>query len=146
MRRFAVVSGRRSEEVIMPARATKGSAGYDLYAAEDVVVPPGEVRIVPTGVKAYMNQGEVLLLFLRSSSGIRRGMRLANEVGVIDADYADNPDNDGEIGVAVWNPGSTPLSITRGEKIAQAIFMPFLLTDDDAADGERRGGYGSTGR
>lgn len=145
MRKFAVVSRCKDMMIDLPRRSTTGSAGYDMVAAEDTVVLPGETKVIPTGVKAYMNPGEVLLLFLRSSSGIKRHMRMANEVGVIDSDYADNPTNEGEIGIPIWNPGRSAITITKGEKIAQGVFVPFLLVDDDNATGERIGGVGSTG-
>lgn len=145
MRKFEVVSRCKDQMITLPRRSTTGSAGYDFFAAHDAIIMPGQTMIIQTGVKAYMNPGEVLLLFLRSSSGIKRGMRLANEVGVIDSDYADNPTNEGEIGIPIWNPGRTAIEIKKGEKIAQGIFVPFLLTDDDNATGERVGGVGSTG-
>jgi dUTP pyrophosphatase len=144
MRRFAVVSGYAGQ-VTLPQRKTAQSAGYDLAAAADVVVEPGRVALVPTGLKAYMQPDEVLLLTIRSSLAVKRGLCLANGVGVIDADYADNPDNEGHILVALFNPGTAPVHIARGERIAQGLFVRYLTTVDDAATGQRAGGFGSTG-
>jgi len=143
-RRFAVVTGYEGK-VRLPERKTALSAGYDLEAAEDVTLAPGEVALIPTGLKAYMEPGEVLLLYIRSSVAVKRGLTLVNGVGVIDADYVDNPDNEGHIRIALLNVGRETVSIARGERIAQAIFTPYLMVDGDAASGERKGGIGSTG-
>lgn len=141
-RRFAVVAGW---SVPLPVRKTAQSAGYDLAAAADTVVEPGRVALVPTGLKAYMAPDEVLLLYIRSSLAVKRGLMLANGVGVVDADYADNPDNEGHIMVAVANIGQTPVTIALGERIAQGIFTRYLTVEHDEATGDRTGGFGSTG-
>jgi len=143
-RRFATVAGYEGK-VRLPVRKTRLSAGYDLEAAEEVLVEPGRVALIPTGLKAYMEDGDVLLLAIRSSMAVKRGLMLANGIGVIDADYVDNPDNEGHVLVAVANTGQSPVRIQVGERIAQAIFTRFLTTDDDTASGERKGGLGSTG-
>lgn len=143
-RKFAPVTAYAGR-VELPVRKTAASAGYDLAAAEEVTVPPGEVRLIPTGLKAYMQEGEVLLLAIRSSLAAKRGLGLANGIGVIDADYADNPDNEGHILVAVRNHSAAPVTVAQGERIAQGIFVPFLITADDQAAGSRSGGFGSTG-
>lgn len=143
-RRFAPVTGYEGK-VRLPVRKTALSAGYDLEAAEAVTLQPGQVVLVPTGLKAYMEPGDVLLLAIRSSMAVKRGLMLANAVGVIDADYVDNPDNEGHILVALVNPGREPVAIARGERIAQAIFTHYLTVADDRAGGERTGGIGSTG-
>jgi dUTP pyrophosphatase len=144
-RRFEPIAAYAGR-VAIPQRKTARSAGYDLAAAEAVDVPPGGVALVPTGLKAYMNPDEVLLIFIRSSAAIRRGLSLANGVGVIDADYADNPENEGHILVAVRNGGSEPVRIEAGERIAQGIFVRYLTTVDDSPGGFRAGGFGSTGQ
>lgn len=100
--------------------------------------------MVPTGIKAYMQKGEVLLMFNRSSVS-KRGVMLANNVPVIDADYYNNPGNEGHIYLPIWNLGPEDLFIKKGERLAQGMFQTFLLADDDNADGKRVGGYGSTG-
>ncbi len=142
-RRFAPIRGYEGR-VSLPERKTSLSAGYDLAAVEAVTVPPGKVALVPTGLKAYMERGEVLLLYIRSSLAAKRGLMLANGVGVIDADYVDNPDNEGHIMVALANLGSNPADIAAGERIAQGIFTTFLTTEEDRAEGQRTGGFGST--
>lgn len=144
-RRFAAVRAYEGQ-VALPERKTAQSAGYDLAAADEVVVPPGRVILAPTGLKAYMEPDEVLLLTIRSSLAVKRGLMLANSVGVIDADYADNPDNEGQIQVALVNLGSEPVRLAKGERMAQGIFVKYLTTEEDQASGERTGGFGSTGR
>lgn len=143
-RRFAPVAAYAGR-VNLPARKTALSAGYDLEAAEDVALEPGAVVLVPTGLKAYLGPGEVLMLAIRSSIAVKRGLMMANGIGVIDADYVDNPENEGHIMVALTNLGAAPVQIKRGDRIAQAIFMPFLTTAGDVAAGRRDGGFGSTG-
>lgn len=145
MRRFAVVSSFAGKGIELPRRQTEGSAGYDLAAAEEVCIPAGEVRLVPTGLKVYLPPGEFLAVYIRSGLAARRGLQLANGVGIIDADYADNPENEGHILVALYNRGPCPVHITRGERIAQGIFTPYAVTDDDYVTGKRQGGLGSTG-
>jgi dUTP pyrophosphatase len=140
-----VVSAYRDRGIALPRRQTRGSAGYDLAAAESVRIDPGAVALVPTGLKVYMQPDEVLKIYIRSSLAVRRHLRLANQVGIIDADYADNPDNEGHILIALENRGQAPVFIERGERIAQGIFERYLVADDDDADGQRRGGVGSTG-
>jgi len=142
-RRFAAVSAYAGR-VNLPVRKTGQSAGYDLEAAEPVCIEPGAVALVPTGLKVYMEPGEALLVYVRSSLAVGRGLMLANGVGVIDADYADNPENEGHIMIALYNFGPAPAQIARGERIAQGIFTRFLTTADDAAAGARVGGFGST--
>ncbi len=144
-RRFAPVRAYEGR-VRLPQRKTRHSAGYDLEAAEEVTVQPGQVALVPTGLKAYMGEGEVLLLAVRSSLAVKRRLALANGIGVIDADYADNPDNEGHILVALVNLGTEPVTIARGERVAQGIFVNYLTVAGDQPGGQRVGGIGSTGR
>ena len=130
----------------LPKRQTANSAGYDFYALEDVVLPvSGETTIIRTGIKACMPKDEVLLLFIRSSMAIKQGLQLTNCVAVIDSDYYNNPDNEGEILIAVNNILSWgDVTIKKGERFAQGIFVKYGVTDNDDADGERKGGVGST--
>jgi dUTP pyrophosphatase len=144
-RRFMPVRGWE-DRAVLPVRKTAFSAGYDLSAAEAIEIPPGEVRLVPTGLKAYMGANEVLILAVRSSLAVKRRLVLANGIGVIDADYVDNPENEGHILVALENRGAQPTRIEAGERIAQGLFLPYLTTTDDNAGGERAGGFGSTGQ
>ncbi|NCU33658.1 MAG: hypothetical protein EOM23_12170, partial [Candidatus Moranbacteria bacterium] len=101
--------------------------------------------LVPTGIKAAMEDGEVLFLYNRSSNPLKRMLLLGNGTGCIDKDYFSNPDNDGEIMFQFWNFGLAPITIKKGERIGQAVFQKYLIIDDDDADGERVGGHGSTG-
>lgn len=144
-RRFAAVTAYEGR-VTLPQRKTALSAGYDLEAAAELSVAPGEVALVPTGLKAFMGPDEVLLLMVRSSLATKRNLMLANGVGVIDADYVDNPQNEGHIMIAVVNQGTATVRIAQGERVAQGIFTRFLTTDDDQATGQRSGGFGSTGK
>jgi dUTP pyrophosphatase len=145
-RRFAVVSTYADRGINLPKRKTSGSAGYDLESAATIKVGPGETVLVPTGLKAYMEQDEVLQVFIRSSLSIKYGLRLANGTGIIDADYVDNPDNEGHILLAVWNNSPQEVTIEKGQAIAQGIFLKYLTIDEDAASGRRIGGFGSTDR
>lgn len=144
MRRFAAIGSH--EDISLPERATPGSAGYDLAAAADCTIAPGAIGLVPTGLKVYLEPGEFLLIAARSSLALRRSLMLANGVGVIDADYADNPENEGHIQVALWNAGAHAQHIPKGERVAQAIFFSYLTVDSDQPGGRRTGGFGSTGR
>ena len=133
-------------EVILPTRATKNSAGHDFYAPCDIVIAPySSTSIIPTDVKAYMANDEVLLLFVRSSIGMKKGLNLANNVAVIDADYYSNPDNDGNIGFALRNLTDNVVAIKKGERIIQGVFIKYLTADDGNTEEERVGGIGSTG-
>lgn len=136
-----------NEEVVikLPRRATKGSAGYDCFAPIDIALEPGKDIKVPTGIRAYMKQGEVLMAFPRSGLGFKYYCRLANTVGIIDSDYYYS-DNEGHIFIKLRNEGDKPLIIRQGEAMCQFIFVPFLLADGDSFEnGEKRnGGFGST--
>ena len=100
--------------------------------------------LIPTGVKAYMEDDEVLYLYNRSSNPKKKGLILANSVGVIDKDYYGNPDNDGHIMFAFFNIKDEDITIKKGEAIGQGVFSKYLVTDDDVAGGDRTGGFGST--
>ena len=144
-RGFEIVSKYQGRGIDLPQRKTAASAGYDLQAARTVVVEPGQLA---TGLKAYMQSDEVLTIHIRSSMAIKRGLMLANHVGIVDADYYNNEENEGHIFIALWNRGKAAVTIEGGERIAQGIFMKYLAVDgDEAGAGEvRKGGFGSTGR
>ena len=144
MRRFEVVSRCKDMNVELPKRKTKKSAGYDFFAVEDFTLYPNKLCMVPTGVKAYMKDDEVLYLHIRSSVALKRGVRMLNSIGVIDADFVDNPDNEGEISLGLLSHNDDIVHIQKGERIAQGVFHKFLITDDDDAEGQRVGGIGST--
>ena len=148
VRGFEVAKGFENMRINLPERKTKMSAGYDVEAAEDVIVPafkPGQKpTLIKTGVKAYFPEDEVLYILNRSSNPKKKGLVMANSVGVIDADYYNNEDNDGHIMFAFYNILDTDTEIKKGERIGQAIFQKILLADNDNAEGERLGGFGST--
>ena len=150
LRGFEVAKGFEDKNINLPIRKTKYSAGYDIEAAEDVVIPSFKKgtnpTLVKTGLKAYMKDDEMLLLYNRSSNPKKKGLILANSVGVVDKDYYGNVDNDGHIMFAFYNIKDEDVEIKKGDAIGQAIFQKYLVTDDDAAEGEREGGFGSTSK
>lgn len=135
------------DSIKLPKRATKLSAGYDCYAPYGFTLNPGEEIKIPTGIKAYMKPGEVLLAFPRSGLGFKYFCRLANTIGVIDADYIES-DNEGHIFVKLRNEGDKEMHISVGTAMCQLIFIPFLLVDGDSFDNgnQRNGGFGSTNK
>ncbi|GAB6092665.1 dCTP deaminase/dUTPase family protein [Furfurilactobacillus curtus] len=176
-RGFEVVKRLADDPVPLPQRQTKAAAGYDLAAVSDFTLPSiwrghflkalwhmrhgkaltpellttadQELKpfLVPTGIKAFMQPDEVLLLVNRSSGPLKRRLILPNGVGVIDADYYSNDSNDGEIFVQLINYGLTDVTIKKGERIAQGIFVPFLTIDGETTPQmERNGGFGSSGK
>lgn len=145
IRGFELVS-QFTDEALLPKRETAHAAGYDLKAAETTEIAPGEIKLVPTGVKAYMQAGEVLYLFDRSSNPRKKGLVLINSVGVIDGDYYGNPANEGHIFAQMKNITDETVVVEGGERIVQGVFMPFLVADGDEAAGVRTGGFGSTGK
>ena len=172
IRGFEVVSKYEEEGLWLPKRATKGSAGYDFAAAEDIKIPSiwnilsknagveamknGKVVeenksylksvLVPTGIKAYMPANEYLMLVNRSSNPLKNNLSLPNGVGIIDSDYYNNENNEGEIFVQLINYGVEDYVIQKGDRIAQGIFMPYATIDGEPNDLDNRiGGFGSSG-
>ena len=147
-RGFEIAKGFEGEQINLPKRSTKNSAGYDIEAAENCVVPVFKLgqkpTLVKTGLKAYMQEDEVLILANRSSNPGKKGLILANSIGVVDSDYYGNPDNDGHIMFAFYNFKEEDVEIKKGERIGQGILQKYLITDNDSANGERTGGFGST--
>ena len=150
VRGFEIAKGFEEKGINLPERKTRCSAAYDIEAAEDVVVPSFKKGMKPTlvatGLKAYMQDDEMLVLYNRSSNPKKKGLILANSVGIIDKDYYGNEDNDGHIMFAFYNIKEEDVTIKKGECIGQAIFQKYLLTDDDNAEGIREGGFGSTSK
>ena len=144
IRGFEIAKGFEDKEINMPVRKTKYSAGYDIEAAEDTVIPSFKKGMAPTlvktGIKAYMQDDEVLMLYNRSSNPKKKGLILANSVGVIDKDYY------GHIMFAFFNIKDEDITIKKGEAIGQGVFQKYFVTDDDRACGERVGGFGSTSK
>ena len=176
MREFKRISKYEyDEDVKLPVRSTGKSAGYDLFAAEDILVPSywynlsqlfdetwdkeytleesaEEIKkhslkptFVPTGVKVYLEDDEELELRSRSSVATKNLLTLANGVGTIDADYVDNEDNEGHIMVALFNISPYNIKIKKGDKIAQGLIHKYIVADGDEATAQRTGGFGSTG-
>lgn len=149
-RGFEIAKGFENAGINLPVRKTKYSAGYDIEAVEDCIIPSFKKGMKPTlvktGIKAYMMEDEVLILANRSSNPGKKGLILANSIGVIDSDYYGNPDNDGHIMFAFFNVKDEDIEIKKGEAIGQGIFQKFLTVDKDLAEGERTGGFGSTSK
>ena len=167
IRGFEVCKGYEDKDITLPIRKTKNSVGYDIECAEDTVIPsiwktvfenvkrflawthdylPIKPTLVKTGVKAYFCEDEALFLANRSSNPAKKGLILANSIGVIECDYYGNPDNDGHIMYAYYNIFPTDTVLKKHDPVGQAFFQKFLITDDDKATGERMGGFGSTDR
>ena len=131
--------------IILPARSTKGSAGYDFKVPFKITLKPGQTIKIPTGIRVKMEAGWVLLLFPRSSLGFKYRMQLDNTVGVIDSDYFYS-DNEGHIIVKITNDTveNKVLEIEENKGVCQGIFFEFGITVDDSAEKIRNGGFGST--
>lgn len=147
IRGFEIVKGWENKGIILPKRATKNAAGYDIAAAEDVTIKPFEKgmkpTLIPTGVKAYCAEDEWYMLANRSS-GPKNGFMYPHGFGIIDSDYYNNETNDGHIYVQVINIKDEPLVVKKGDVIGQIVFMKYYLADNDVSSGIRKGGFGST--
>ena len=164
-RGFEVCKGYEDKEICLPVRKTKNSVGYDFEAAEDTVIPSmwktvfanmgkflkGDKEyetfkptLVKTGIKSYFEEDEGLFLANRSSHPGKKGLVLANSIGVIESDYYGNEDNDGHIMFAYYNFFPVDITIKKHETCGQGFFQKFLVADDDNAKGTRKGGFGST--
>ena len=157
MRKFEYVNrivstgyDRKEPDFDLPKRSTSKSAGYDFINPERIEIPPytlgSKPTLVPTGVKVKMQDDEWLMLVNRSSNPKKKNLVIPNSLGVIDADYYGNSDNDGEMMFAFYNLSDTTIVLEKGEKIGQGIFQKYLTTEDDNAEGKRTGGFGSTGK
>ena len=150
LRGFEIAKGFEDKQINLPVRKTKYSAGYDVEAAEDCVIPVFKSGMKPTlvktGLKAYCPNDEYFILVNRSSNPFKKGLVLANSIGIIDSDYYNNPDNDGHFMFAYYNFFDKELEIKKGDIIGQVIFQKYLTVDDDNAEGERKGGFGSTNK
>ena len=140
---------RLEEDIKLPLRSTKGSAGYDFFAFEDITIEPFEKdskpSLIATGVKAKIPNWTFLMLANRSSNPGRLHLVMPASIGVIDSDYYNNQDNEGEIFFSFYNIGSKPVHIKKGDKLGQGIVMPYFTTSNDVSTGLRTGGIGSTG-
>ncbi len=147
VRGFEIAKGYEDKDIHLPVRKTKHSAGYDVEAAEDVLIPSFNLgckpTLIPTGLKAYCLEDEYYMLVNRSS-GPKKGLVMCNSIGIIDSDYYGNKDNDGHFYFQYYNFLDHDITIHKGDVIGQVIFQKYLLCDDDNADGTRVGGFGST--
>lgn len=147
VRGFEIAKGWEDKDIHLPVRGTKNSAAYDVEAAEDVIIHPFKLgekpTLIPTGLKAYCPNDEWYMLVNRSS-GPKKGLVMANGIGVIDADYYENITNDGHFYFQYYNVTDCDLIIKKGDVIGQVIFQKYLLIDDDKAEGIRTSGFGST--
>lgn len=150
IRGFEIAKGFENKGINLPERKTRCSAGYDIESAEDCVIPafkPGiKPTLIKTGIKAYMPDNEYLMLCNRSSNPKKKGLILSNSVGIVDADYYGNIDNDGAIMFAFYNVFAEDVEIKKGDIIGQAIFQKYEIVDGDNAEEERVGGFGSTNK
>ena len=147
LRGFEIAKGWEYKNINLPTRKTKGSAGYDIEAAEDITIPsykPGtKPTLIPTGLKAYCQEDEWYMLANRSS-GPKKGFVMANSIGIIDSDYYGNETNDGHFYFQYYNFLDHDLEVKKGDVIGQVIFQKFLIADNDNANGIRKAGFGST--
>ena len=135
------------ESYILPKRGTKNSAGYDFYSIFDFTIKPGESKKISTGIKACMENDEVLMLFVRSSMGFKYNVRMCNQVGILDSDYYNNDNNEGHIWIKLKNEGDSDYVVNSGDAICQGIFTKYLTVDnEEEIKNVRTGGLGSTNR
>lgn len=131
--------------LILPKRATKGSAGYDFFAPLDIVLKPGETAKIPTGIRVYIEENYVLKLYPRSGLGFKYRLQLNNTVGIIDSDYYYS-DNEGHIFAKITNDSNEAktVEIKAHTGFMQGIFVEYGITFDDDVTSIRNGGFGST--
>lgn len=130
------------DNIKIPQRDSDSTAGYDICILNDIELKPNEILKLPTGLKCFFEKDEVLLLIVRSSMGFKYNIRLCNQVGVIDADYYNNKDNEGHIWIRIQNEGEKTVKFNSGEAIVQGIFLKYLTTrSDETLKQERRSDY-----
>lgn len=132
-------------EIKLPTRGSRYAVAYDIYSPIDIVIKPMERGFIWTDVKAYFGQDEALLINVRSSMG-KQPVIIANSQGWVECDYYGNPDNDGNLGVNLFNLGTTDYVIKAGDRIAQCMFVNYLTADSGNTDAQRMGGFGSTNK
>ncbi len=144
MRKFEKVS--YNDTGIIPTRADKGSAGYDFYTTEKLIIPPKTSIKFCTNIKACMEIDEVLVIVVRSSLGMNKKIALSNGTGIIDSSYYNNPENEGNIMASLYNYGDVQQEIEAGDRVMQGIFFKYLTVENDTIlNGQRKGGTGSSG-
>lgn len=149
-RGFKIAKGWENKNINIPKRQSTFSAGYDIEAAEQTTIPPftktKKPTLVKTGIKAYMEDDEYLMLANRSSNPLKKDLVLANGIGIIDKDYYENEENDGHIMFTFYNLSEQEIIIKKGERIGQAIFQKYLKIENDNITKTRTGGFGSTNK
>ena len=133
------------ENLELPKRSTKGSAGYDFYSPIKFILKPGQTIKIPTGIRCEMNSDYALFIMPISGLGFKYQIFLSNTLALIDSDFAYS-DNEGHIMIKLLNNGKKDLYIKEGDKFCQGVFIPYGVTIDDYCDGVRNGGFGSTGK
>ena len=145
MRKFHIIEKYRDESPVLPRTQTLKSGGYDLSSLYEVTIKPKEIVMIETGLKVEIPSDEVMLVFPRSSLGIKKGLMMANNVGVVDSDYYNTPSNEGHLMIPLYNFRDEAVTVQKGERIAQGIFIKYETTVDDHPINElRNGGFGST--
>lgn len=158
MRKFEIISinqfnkdfkdtDTKYDDIIIPKRSTKFSAGYDFYMPYDLTVKKNEVVLIPTGIKVMLNSDEFLGLYIRSSLGFKYNLRMCNQVGIIDSDYYNNPSNEGHIFVKLKNEGDNDIILKKYDRYVQGIIQKYYIVDNEKEiEDIRVGGIGSSGR
>ncbi len=146
-RGFEIAKGYEDKDIHIPVRKTAHAAGYDVEAAEDIIIPKFtrgiKPTLIPTGLKAYCEDDEFFMLVNRSS-GPKKGFLMANSIGIVDSDYYGNESNDGHFYFSYFNCSDHDIEVKKGDVIGQVIFQKYLTVDNDQATGVRTGGFGST--
>ena len=158
MRKFEIISinqfnkdfkniDTKYEDIIIPKRSTKFSAGYDFYMPYDLTVKKNEVVLIPTGIKVMLNSDEFLGIYIRSSLGFKYNLRMCNQVGIVDSDYYNNPSNEGHIFVKLKNEGENDIILKKYDRYVQGIIQKYYIVDNEKeVEDIRVGGIGSSGR
>lgn len=158
MRKFEVISinqfnkdfkdiDTKYEDIIIPKRSTKFSAGYDFYMPYDLTIKKNEVVLIPTGIKVILNSDEFLGIYIRSSLGFKYNLRMCNQVGIVDSDYYNNTSNEGHIFVKLKNEGDNDIILKKHDRYVQGIIQKYYIVDNEKEiEDIRVGGIGSSGR
>ena len=158
MRRFEIISinqfnkdfkdtDTKYEDIILPKRSTKFSAGYDFYMPYDLTIKKNEVVLIPTGIKVILNHDEFLGIYVRSSLGFKYNLRMCNQVGIIDSDYYNNTSNEGHMFVKLKNEGDNDIVLKKYDRYVQGIIQKYYIVDNEKEiEDIRVGGIGSSGR
>ena len=158
MRKFEIISinqfnkdfkniDTKYEDIIIPKRSTKFSAGYDFYMPYDLTVKKNEVVLIPTGIKVMLNSDEFLGIYIRSSLGFKYNLRMCNQVGIVDSDYYNNSSNEGHIFVKLKNEGDNDIILKKHDRYVQGIIQKYYIVDNEKeVEDIRVGGIGSSGR